>query len=131
MNTGENITNAVKVIQRTYENLSRMFKDLDEIANRAGFVTITPRFLRYKSDNDITGWMVGGFIKLYQLKEDPEIPGSGGLHNGPIYGVDVTLSDEGYSFPTLTVVKYVYKTLTGWGKLPAVNEHWGLETKST
>jgi hypothetical protein len=127
MSTGENITNAVKVIQRTYENLSRMFKDLDEIANREGYVSVAPRFLRYKSDTDISGWMIGGFIKLYQRKDDPVLSECGGLHDGPIYGVDVTLSDEGYAYPTLTVAKYTYKegVLAEWGNPPAVNEHWG------
>lgn len=121
---GEIIANAVKVLISTYENLSKFFEELDRIACQEGFESISPRFLRYKSDNDPAGWLIKGFIKLYQYAEDPLLGDGSGLKDGPIYGVRITLGMN-EEVPQINICKYEYADLTHWGKLPAVSEYWG------
>lgn len=124
---GENIFNAVQVIHKTYENLEKLFSELDLMAPKFNLQTITPKFLRWKSDNHYSGWMISSFIKLYQSVDSDPIEDGSGLRNGPIYVVDITLRDEYSSIPIITIAKNLYEEgeLKEWGRPPAVNEHWG------
>ncbi|HBI02431.1 MAG TPA: hypothetical protein DDY49_00180, partial [Paenibacillaceae bacterium] len=78
-NIGANIRNAVKVLQQTYENINRLFNTMDTVGSEEGYLSITPRFLRWKSDVEPSGWFIKDFIKLYQRDEDPELDNDSGL----------------------------------------------------
>lgn len=128
---GENIYTAFKVIENTYTNLAKFFSELDRVGADMGFISITPRFLRWKSDINPEGWLISSFIKLYQLKSDPFLEDDAEIRNGLIYGVEVLLGDEENSdvqakIPQIFISKYEYDYIAGnWKRLPSVSEHWG------
>ncbi|AIQ39908.1 hypothetical protein [Paenibacillus sp. FSL R5-0912] len=62
---GGNISLAVKVLRETYKNLNLLFGEMDMIGKEVGFVPLTPRFLRWKSDSYEDGWLLNNFIKIY------------------------------------------------------------------
>jgi hypothetical protein len=126
-NIGQNITNAFTVVLKTYENLEKFWVDLDETAMHSSYVSITPKFIRWKSDSNSAGWLTGNFIKLYQSASDPLIDDIEGLRNGPIYGVEVAFMEKEDLIPMISVAKYDYEAsdLSKWGKLPSVSDHWG------
>lgn len=64
-NTGQNISNIVYVLRETFKNLNLLFSELDQIGEEEGFVSITPRFSRWRSDSDYEGWLTSNFIKFY------------------------------------------------------------------
>ncbi|AIQ56197.1 hypothetical protein [Paenibacillus borealis] len=66
-NLGVNISVAVNVLRQTYKNLNLLFSEMDMIAEEMGFVPLSTRFLRWKSDNYEDGWLLNNFIKIYQL----------------------------------------------------------------
>jgi len=120
---GESVVQAKNIIIETYENLSILFSELDRVGEQEGYVTITPRFMRYKSDTDYTGWLTTNFIKLYVKATNP--PASiEEIRELPWYGVMVDLNgDEEEKIPLLTIVQYKYDQ-TYWRRLPAVSDHW-------
>lgn len=124
-----NILNAFQVVYRTYQSVDKMFAELDEVCLRSGYVVLTPRFMRWKSDMHPGGWLVGSFIKLYQRKEDPRLRKGQELRNGPIFGVEVSLLNTQGPLESLDmlVAKYEYEDdyFRTWDRAPSVAEHWG------
>lgn len=121
-NIGANIGNAVKVLAQTYENFNRLFNEMDIVGSKDGFVSITPRFLRWKSDIEPSGWFIQDFIKLYQREEDPDLDNGSGLKNGPIYAVNVNLEDDE---PQIYLEKFIFDMDPDvWRKFPSVSDHW-------
>lgn len=120
---GESVVQATNIIIETYENLSILFSELDRVGEQEGYVTITPRFMRYKSDTDYTGWLTTNFIKLYVKGTNP--PASiEDIRELPWYGVMVDLKgDDEEKIPLLSIVHYKYDQ-TYWERLPAVSDHW-------
>lgn len=118
---GKNICNAFKVVHQTYKNLEKFFVDLDSIGEDEGFTSISPRFLRYKSDNDVDGWFVRDFIKLFQQRADQKLRGDSGLRNGPIYLVEADFEGE---TPQLRMAKLIYDDLKNWIPI-SVSDRWG------
>jgi hypothetical protein len=117
---GENITNAMNVIQETYANLELLFTELDRVGAEEGFSSLTPRFLRYKSDNDYFGWLTRDFIKLYQRKDGAMTSNLSELREGPIYGVEVELdTNEGY--PIISMIEYTFD-YSYWDSLPVAKD---------
>src|SRR5947207_821302 len=104
--TSKNIKNAFDVVRKTYENLYKLFSELDAASSEQGFVPITPGiFLRYRSDPEWEhGWMIQTFIKLFQSKDDEPHPAVVGLRQGPIYGVSAYL----YKKVSLCLARYEY-----------------------
>jgi hypothetical protein len=122
VNQGQNISNAVAVLKETYKNLNLLFSELDRVGEKEGFVSLTPRFLRWKSDSAHEGWLTDNFIKLYQLEEDPILNESIGLRDGDLYGIEVDLEgEEGY--PTLSLIRYQFD-YSKWTRIPAISDHW-------
>lgn len=65
-----NIVKAFEIIDKTYENVEKLMKYCDSIADDKGYISISDRFLRYKFDKDYEGWMTRIFVKLYQHQDD-------------------------------------------------------------
>ena len=128
---GQNIATAVKVLYKTYEHLNRMFSEMDRIAMEEGFVSLTPKFLRWKSDAWTNGWLLSNFIKLYQRSSDPvfgtghssQVIQEAELRDGAVYGIEVDLDDvDEFSYPVLTVFKNEYD-FSEWNRMPQVSDH--------
>jgi hypothetical protein len=64
-NLNNNIWNAFKVIEKTYEGVEKMMAFCDEKAQSNGYESYNKKYLRYKSDIYIDGWYTQGFIKIY------------------------------------------------------------------
>ena len=121
MNLFDNTKNAFDVVRKTYESIDKLLPEVDRIGIREGYTSITPRFLRWKSDTDYTGWNITSFIKLYQDNEDTDFNDQGGIKDGFIYGFEITLIDG----PSIIMSRYKFDNLDTWKALPAVSEHWG------
>lgn len=67
MSLGENIKSAFEVVLKTYENVDKLLRYCDLIAEDYGYEVVTDKFLRYKSDSNYEGWFINSFIKLYQI----------------------------------------------------------------
>ncbi|RHW43464.1 hypothetical protein D1B31_02045 [Neobacillus notoginsengisoli] len=119
---GQNISNAVNVLRETYKNLNLLFSELDRIGEKEGFISITPRFLRWKSDSDYDGWLTTNFIKLYQVEKDPNLKHLPNLKDGFIYGIEVELEGE-EDYPTISLTRYQFD-YSQWQKTPAISDHW-------
>lgn len=121
-NIGVNIGNAVKVLKQTYENINRLFNQLDIEGSKEGFISIIPKFLRWRSDVEPSGWLITDFIKLYQREKDPDMGNDSGLKNGPIYAVEINLNNDE---PTIYLKKYIFDMDSEvWTKPPAVSDYW-------
>jgi hypothetical protein len=119
---GENINTAVSVLLETYKNLDLLFTKMDRIGKEEGFVSLTPRFMRWKSDADHNGWLTSNFIKLYQKETDPLATHLLELREGPLFGIEVDLDrDEGY--PIISLVEYTYD-YSMWTRMPSLADHW-------
>jgi hypothetical protein len=117
---GQNISNAVYVLKETYKNLNLLFSELDRIGEKEGFISITPRFLRWKSDSDYDGWLTSNFIKLYQLEEDLPLNNVPNMRDGSIYGIEVDLRENEY--PIISLIRYNFEYY-GWTRMPAISYH--------
>ncbi|MCH4826376.1 hypothetical protein [Planococcus halocryophilus] len=126
-NKGEHIIQAANLLKETYENLNILFQELDRVGEEQGYVTITPRFMRYKSDTDTHGWLITNFIKLYVKAET--VPSSiEEIRDLPWYGVMVDLTnDDGENLPMLSIIRYQFDQ-SFWQRLPAVSDHWTFYT---
>lgn len=120
---GENIVQATNLLKETYKNLNILFQELDRVGKEQGYVTINPRFMRYKSDTDPDGWMTTNFIKLY-VKGETVPSGIEEIRDLPWYGVMVDLNDdEDLKIPLLTIVRYQFDQ-SYWTRIPAVSDYW-------
>jgi hypothetical protein len=127
IDAGTNIMNAFDVVRRTYENLSKLFQELDVVANKEGLNPITPKFLRWRSESDCKAWATTIFVKLFQSQDAPKHTKVKGLKQGAIYGVEVAF-EEGKS-PILYLSRYDYDVeLVSWSRLPGPGDlrlfHW-------
>ncbi|GMB09551.1 hypothetical protein [Thermolongibacillus altinsuensis] len=120
-NMGQNISNAVYVLRETYKNLNLLFSELDRIGEKEGFIPITPRFLRWKSDLDFDGWLISNFIKLYQLEKDPPLKNIPHMKGGYLYGIEIDLGENEY--PIISLIRYNFD-YSGRTRIPTVSDHW-------
>ncbi len=117
---GENISNSVHVLTETYRNLELLFSELDRVGENEGFNSVTPRFLRWKSDVHYDEWLISNFIKLYQLEIDAPLTHLD-MKDGYLYGVEVDLHrEEGY--PIISVIKYSFD-YSKWERTPGASKH--------
>lgn len=119
-NLGQNINNAVNVLLETYKNLDSLFVELDRIGEEEGFISLTPRFMRWKSESDPSGWIPTNFIKLYQLEKDPDFQGELELKSGSLFGVEVDMESNDY--PIISLTRYTFD-YTEWTKMPSISDH--------
>lgn len=120
---GESIVQATNIMIETYENLSILFGELDRVGEREGYIAITPRFMRYKSDTDYSGWLTTNFIKLYVKTSNP-ISSIEDIRELDWFGVMVDLlGDDEKKIPMVSIIRYQYDQ-SYWNRLPAVSDHW-------
>lgn len=132
MNTGENIMNAFHVVGQTYENIKKMFEQLDEIAeqNNANSIVGKTGFLRWSSDREIQGWYPGALVKLFQKKDEEPI-GDGLLRHDSIYALEVIFwFSEFKDSPEVVLSRIDYDDIPLNGKEPSISDHWRFHTKA-
>lgn len=120
MNLNENIKNAVLVLNNTYESIEKLMKYCDYIANEHKYISVTDKFLRYKSDRNVYGWFPKSFIKLYQHDDDKSSFESD-WRDGPVYVLEVNLEVS----PCIKLGKFSYENMETWGSKVSPSEHWG------
>lgn len=119
---GQNISTAVNVLLETYKHLNLLFTEMDALASEEGFIPLTPKFLRWKSDTSFEGWLTSNFIKLYQIESHAAVAHLSDLNEGDLFIVEIDLnSEEGYPEITLGRLSYDYHQ---WTRMPAVSDHW-------
>lgn len=129
MNSNNNIYNAFHVVSKTYEKIQKLmdFCKTDS-ATKSHYVQSIDKFLRYKSDSDISGWLIRNFITLYQDLHDPEL--ENGWRNGPVYVLEIDLYSSDYSFqtvqqlPIVHLSKYEYVDIESWTPGCSPTNHW-------
>ena len=97
----ENLSNAIEVLSKTYENIDKFIKFCDAKAVKNGYEAMTERFLRYKSDKEIDGWLLYFFIKCYLPINNSKL--ENGLENEAIYCMNIDLKEA-----CIWLCKYVY-----------------------
>jgi len=130
MNTGENIMNAFSVVGQTYENIKKMFEQLDEVAekNNAHSIVGKTGFLRWSSDAYTQGWYPGALIKLFQKKDEPQI-GNTLLHHDSIYSLEVIFWFSCFNdSPEVVLCRHDYNDTVLNGKEPSISDHWRFHT---
>ncbi len=122
-NLGQNITTAINVLYETYQNLNLMFSEMDIIAEEEGFVSLSPKFLRWKSDSNTNGWLTNNFVKLYQLEDKSMMANVPDLREGYMFCVEIELGEEDVNYPLITLSKFTFD-YRSWSRLPGVSDHW-------
>lgn len=120
---GANISLSVKVLRDTYKNINLLFNEMDIIGKEQGFISLNPKFLRWKSDSYEDGWLLSNFIKVYQMEGDSagneNVPD---LKDGDVFVVEIDLEGE-EEYPEITLSRFQYD-LTKWERMPAISDHW-------
>lgn len=125
MNLGKNIFNAFNVVEKTHENIKKFLEYCITLSRTNDeYELITPKFLRWKSDNYHTAWNLTNVILLFQNKKDLKL--KNGYYKGAIYVLEVNLYEPGiYEEPKVNIAKYDYNNIEEWSSVkisPA--DHW-------
>lgn len=129
MNLTDNIRNAFHVVHKTYENINQLMDYCKTVvAEQYNYVSQSNKFLRYKSDNNVSGWYIQNFILLFQNKKDVELENE--WLDGPIYVMEIELYDTESEitttpeFPCVRLSKFEYDGMPEWNKGYSLNDHW-------
>ena len=129
MSSANNIRNAFHVVYQTYENIHKLMDYCKTIAaEESNYVSVVDKFLRYKSDNDFSGWFIQDFILLFQNKNDPELENE--WRDGPVYVMEIELYDAEYELeeqmelPCIRLSKFEYSDIQDWAKGCSPANHW-------
>ena len=121
MNLDENIHNAVSVLKNTYENIEKLMRYCQTIAEKnTDYCPAVSKFLRYKSDNDYTGWMITEFFLLFQNKHDDKL--ENGWRDGALYVMEINLEDE--DIPIVFLSKFEYGDIGSWSAGCSPASYW-------
>jgi len=124
MSLGENIFNAFDIVTKTYENVNKLM-DFCRAAcsEKREFVIASPKFLRYKSDADISGWYIFSFILLFQNAKDQPLENN--WRNGPVYVLEIGLYNPGvFDPPRVNIAKYEYADISSWSEGCSTASRW-------
>ena len=93
------------VVHKTYENIHKLMEYCKTIvAEKRNYINVIDKFLRYKSDNEYSGWYIKDFIILFQKKSDIELENE--WRDGPIYVMEIELySDDSRSDSNSVLIK--------------------------
>jgi len=123
MSLGENIHTAFEIVAKTYENVSKLISFCqDEASEESDFILSSPKFLRWKSDNDLGGWLMKSFIQLFQSSEDKLLDNQ--WREGPIYVMEINLNPYTYSEPMVNLAKFLYVDISSWNEGVSPASHW-------
>ena len=123
MSLGENIHAAFEIVAETYENVSKLMSYCQEKAgDNEEFVLSSPKFLRWKSDNDVRGWLMQSFILLFQNSKDKLLKNQ--WRDGPVYVMEINFNPELYNEPMVNIAKFEYDNMSSWseGVSPAAHD---------
>nr|WP_263324352.1 hypothetical protein [Neobacillus sp. Marseille-Q6967] len=129
MSSADNIRNAFHVVYHTYENIHKLMDYCKTVASEeSNYISVVDKFLRYKSDNDFSGWMIQNFILLFQNKNDLELENE--WRDGPLYVLEIELYDaslepeERKELPCLRLSKFKYQDIPDWDSGCSPSNHW-------
>ena len=125
MDLGKNIFNAFNVVAKTHKNIKKFLEYCITLSRTDDeYELITPKFLRWKSDNDYFAWNLTNVILLFQNKKDLKL--KNGYYKGAIYVLEVNLFDpEVYDEPKVNIAKYDYNNIEGWSSVRiSPSDHW-------
>lgn len=123
MNSSENISNAVQVLYKTYENVQKLMEYCKAIASESDYTCMINKFLRWKSDNDYNGWLLNDFILLFQKESDNLFNNQ--WHDGSIYVMEIKLGDidDALLKPKVYISKFTYDDIESWSEGCSVSNH--------
>ncbi|MGG3235635.1 hypothetical protein ABEP17_19615 [Priestia flexa] len=129
MSSAENIHNAFHVVYKSYENIQKLIDYCKTIGlEKSNYINVVDKFLRYKSDNNLSGWFIHNFIMLFQDKNDAEL--DNGWRNGPIYVMEIELYNPEskleniVDLPCIRLSKFEYDNLQKWESGCSPSNHW-------
>lgn len=123
MSLGDNIHNAFEVVIETYDNINKLMSFCQkEALDKGEFVLSSPKFLRYKSDNEINGWLTKSFVLLFQKSKDKPLENQ--WRRGPVYVMEINLHPDIHKVPMVSIAKFVYKKISSWEKGVSISAHW-------
>jgi len=127
MSTGDNIRNAVHVLYKTYASISKLMEQCRAEAEANGYLLMSDKFLRWKSDSSSDGWLLNSMILVFQRRDDPDCDSNNGWKNAPIYTMEVCLAlkDEPNYGPELVLTKFEYTNIGDWHEGCSPADHWG------
>jgi len=127
MSTGENIRNAVHVLYKTYASISKLMEQCRAEAEDNGYLLMSDKFLRWKSDSSSDGWLLNSMILVFQRRDDPDCDSGNGWKAAPVYTMEVCLAlkdDPSYD-PSLVLSKFEYTNINDWHEGCSPADHWG------
>lgn len=127
MNLDENIRNAVVVLRKTYESVNKMLEQCRAVSEDYGYILMSDKVLRWKSDANTDGWLVNSLILVFQKISDEDCASENGWKDGPIYAVEVFLGsvEEPDLSAQLHVSKFEYNDINTWtGDNLSPADHW-------
>ena len=129
MNSSKNIQNALHVLYKTYENVQKLMDYTKVVAQeKTDYKISSNKFLRYKSDNEPTAWLLNDFILLFQDNKDKECESKNGWKDAPVYVMEIYLGDEDYDeddLPAIYLSKFEYNDINEWYEGCSPADHWG------
>jgi len=125
MRLGKNIHDAFEIVAVTYENVSKLMSfSLKKAVESGEFEPSSQKFLRWKSDNEIDGWLMKSFILLFQNTKDK--PMKNKWRKGPIYVMEINLNPFKYDEPMINIAKFEYSdSLSSWSEGVSKSDHSG------
>lgn len=128
MTLDENITNAMQVILKTYENVDKLMKYCKMVAfENTNYLVVEPsfkpKFLRWKSDADYKGWLTTDFIMLFQSKADEACLSGNKWRNGSVYVMEICLADNTVRVPTVFLSRFIYMDISKWSAGISATKH--------
>lgn len=130
MEIGKNISNAFKVVGETHKSVDKLLKYCSAITNSQGnYGLLTPKFLRWKSDQHHGGWNINSFILLFYRNDTENEDGEG--FDSDVYVMEINLYDENKKIegeisdqPYINLSRFIYKNrnITFEGCSPT--NHW-------
>lgn len=128
MNSGKNIKNALSVLYNTYDNIQKLMEYCKAVAKEeTNYEPSEERFLRYKSDNDCSGWLLSDFILLFQNKHSPNCESENGWKNDAVYVLEICLGEKhSINLPTIYLSKFDYgrEYINKWSRGCSPAQYW-------
>ena len=121
----ENIRNAFIAVHKTHKNVNQLMECCRTIANeKTDYKTVNGKFLRWRSETEISGWCIDDFILLFQRETDTKLTNE--WRDGPIYAMEIMLSnDENLEqVPTVYLSKLEYEAIASWNKGYSPSYYW-------
>ncbi|MGN0355612.1 MAG: hypothetical protein ACI4EI_11140 [Muricoprocola sp.] len=127
MSTSENIRNAVQVLYKTYASISKLMDQCRAESDDHGYLLMSDKFLRWRSDNNSDAWLLNSMILVFQRRDDPECDSKNGWKDAPVYTMEVCLGlkDDSNYEPELVLSKFEYTNITEWPEGCSPADHWG------